>query len=84
MMSQGLTHLRELIRRSAEHCGAGGTKEQVSVQHGRYIHTRLKEDRGRAKSACQRYTKATMKNGTLVGSCSATIPLMAGAGKKDK
>jgi hypothetical protein len=81
--SQALTHLRELNRRSAEHYGAGGTKEQASVQLGRYnIHTGLKEDRGRAKSACQRYTKATMKNGTLVGSCSATAPAMAMRGQQ--
>jgi hypothetical protein len=81
-MSQGSTHLRELIRRSAEHCGAGGTKEQASVQHGRYIHTRLKENRGRGKSACQRYTKATMKNGTVVGSYSATAQAMAIRGQQ--
>jgi hypothetical protein len=28
----------------------------------------LKEDRGRGELACQRYTEATKKNGTVVGS----------------
>jgi hypothetical protein len=56
VISQRLTRLRERVRRLAEHCSAGGgdTKELASVQHGRCLHTGLKEDPGRAERACQR------------------------------